>query len=488
MLQTRILSFFEKENRSLLKARVRFRITYAIPLVLVSFTLASGFMVFYLLTPFAAFNAPRHSLGIQSKVFLLILAMGLTALFSGILLALEIIRPIKAVVTTMNALAAARDPQEKLTETESEVHLLTQTFHRFLGSLNKYITDTAILENIPQGVITLDREGRVVSMNRIAADIFRVNHQTVIQGHYKSLLPSSIENVACLRAFEDALQGRHDGRFNQFWIETNDRKRTLIELKRDPLQGDSSAGITALSIKNLSQIGSVREQLERIGQLTFLGTLTAELAHEIRNPLGYLYGLMEIMDSELPQDDPKREHIKIITNGIERLNRVIEDLLECPQAASTALQPIDVSRLLRDAVIELRAFFTKHEVELVEAYRETLPKPVGSARGLSRVFLNLLRNACEATPPGGKVSISTRLERSEDNQGAIIVAITNEGPPISPEERDRIFTPFFTTKKKGTGLGLAIARSIVYSHGGNISVVSEPDKGTTFEMSLPVRT
>ncbi len=488
LLQTSILSFFEKENHSLLKARVRFRITYAIPLVLLSFTLASGFMVFYLLTPFAAFNAPRHFLGIQSKVFLLVLAMGLTAMFSGILLALEIIRPMKAMITTMNALDAARDPQEKLAEAESEVHVLTQTFHRFLSSLNRYITDTAILENIPQGVITLDREGRVASINRIAADILRVDHQAVIKTHYKSLIPSSLENISCLRAFEDALQGRHDGRFNQFWIETNDRRRTLIELKCDPLQGDSTAGVTVLLIKNLSQIGSVREQLERIGQLTFLGTLTAELAHEIRNPLGYLYGLMEIMDNELPQGDPKREHIKIITNGIERLNRVIEDLLECPQAASTALQPIDVSRLLRDAVIELRDLFAKKRVELIEAYRETLPKPTGSARGLSRVFLNLLRNACEATPPGGKVSISTRLERSEDNLGAIIVAIANEGPPISLEERDRIFTPFFTTKKKGTGLGLAIARSIVYSHGGNISLKSESEKGTTFEVSLPVRT
>lgn len=484
----RIFSFFGKENHPF-RARVRFRLIVAIPLVLASFTLASGLIVFYLLTPFATPHTPRHFSDIQVKIFLLVLALSLIATLCGILLAHAIVRPIEAMLLSMNTLDIARGPQENLAEAESEVHLLTQTFYRLLTSLNRHITDTVILENIPQGTITLDEVGNVTSINRIAAEILRVDCQAVIQTNYKSLIPSSIENVSFFRAFEDVLQGRRDDRFHQLWIETNDQRRTLIELKCGPLEGDSTSGVNVLFIKDLSQVGSVREQLARVGQLTFLGTLTAELAHEIRNPLGYLYGLMEIMENELPQGDPKREHIKIINNGIERLNRVVDDLLECPQAASTDLQPIDVSQLLRDAVIELRDLFAENGVEFIEAYRETLPNPVGSARGLSIVFLNLLRNACEATPPGGKVIISTRLERSEDNRRAmIVVAITNEGPPISLEASDRIFTPFFTTKKGGTGLGLAIARSIVDSHGGNISLKSKPERGTTFEVSLPVRT
>ncbi|GAM11125.1 sensor protein ZraS [Geobacter sp. OR-1] len=229
------------------------------------------------------------------------------------------------------------------------------------------------------------------------------------------------------------------------------------------------------------RIIAIEEQLRRAEKLSTLGEMAAVLAHEIRNPLGSIRGTAEILKDDYKPGDPKHEFIEIQIRETERLNRVVEDFLRMARP-----QPSEMGRC--SLVEELETVVTLVARDALDRGVTLRLEPFAGAaivrangEKLRQAFLNIVINALQATPSGGKVDIALRMAES-----AYEISVSDNGTGIDADSQAKIFEPFFTTKPNGTGLGLAITRKIVEGHGGTLAVESEVGKGTTVLVKLPL--
>lgn len=229
------------------------------------------------------------------------------------------------------------------------------------------------------------------------------------------------------------------------------------------------------------RIIAIEEQLRRSEKLSTLGEMAAVLAHEIRNPLGSIRGTAEILRDDYLPGDPKHEFIEIQIKETERLNHVVEDFLRMSRQ-----QPVE----LRDCSIreELETIVTLVAKEAhdrgISLRLEPGAEPAiirGDGEKLRQAFLNIVINALQATPSGGSVGIA--LNRAE---AGFEISFRDSGTGITPDNLQRIFEPFYTTKPDGTGLGMAVTRKIIEGHGGRLDIESEVGQGTTVSIRLPL--
>jgi two-component system, NtrC family, sensor histidine kinase HydH len=227
----------------------------------------------------------------------------------------------------------------------------------------------------------------------------------------------------------------------------------------------------------------IEEQLRRAEKLSTLGEMSAVLAHEIRNPLSSIRGTAEILRDDYQPGNPKHEFIEIQIRETERLNRVVEDFLHMARPQPTDMQPSPVQEELETIVSLVMNDARKRHVELVLQPQNSEMIVLANGEKLRQAFLNIIINALQATPPGGRVTISTTLYETTLCE----IRFRDSGPGINQETLARIFEPFFTTKPDGTGLGLAITRNIIESHNGTLDIYSRPGEGTTVTVRLPLQ-
>jgi signal transduction histidine kinase len=246
----------------------------------------------------------------------------------------------------------------------------------------------------------------------------------------------------------------------------------LLELTVQRREVAGGAPFLVVLFRDAEEKRRIREEIRRADQLAFLGGMAARVAHEIRTPLATVRGLVELLEADLDPHDPRRAYIDRILVGMDRQDRLVEDLLTLSHPEPESWQPVSVFALLS----ELGEVFPNEARLGVEVPPDVAPI-MGDPLRLSEVLTNLVRNALEASPSSGTVTV-----RAEP-VGPTTVALTGVG--ISPELRDKIFQPFFTTKPRGTGLGLPIARQIVEAHQGMIRVDSDGTSFTAFIIELP---
>jgi len=226
----------------------------------------------------------------------------------------------------------------------------------------------------------------------------------------------------------------------------------------------------------------IEEQLRRAERLSALGELSAILAHEIRNPLASIRGTAEILMEERTSAESRGEFLDILVMESDRLNRVVEDFLKMARPDPISKKACDINEELRNMITLLSAQARQSQVTL-ELTPSVLPPFLGDGEKLRQAFLNIILNAIQASPVGGVVSVSTGADRE---RGGIEIRFSDHGAGISAKLSREIFEPFFTTKGTGTGLGLPITKKIIEGHGGTIEVESEPGRGATFRVRLPV--
>jgi signal transduction histidine kinase len=281
-------------------------------------------------------------------------------------------------------------------------------------------------------------------------------------------------------------------------------QRPMVELQQKISQvglGDLKAAVTFAQRNDeigdlgrnfnhmVEQLRENREEIERLHHtqmsraehLATLGELATGLAHEIRNPLAGIAGVIEIISRDLPASSPARSVVKDVRQEIARINQIVTDLLQTARPHPPRVRKSDLNTTVEHAVMLGRQQALTNSVEITLQKDPSLPETEHDSDQIHQVLLNLLLNALQAIDHNGKVSVSVKAHGNVAR-----IEVTDNGRGIPAEQLPHIFRPFFTTKGDGTGLGLSLARRIVEDHHGRIEVVSTVGKGTTFTVILPV--
>ncbi|MFQ6122337.1 MAG: ATP-binding protein [Dehalococcoidales bacterium] len=267
--------------------------------------------------------------------------------------------------------------------------------------------------------------------------------------------------------------------FNQM-TESLQKSRDEIQEKNQELEAMNEE----LKASN-EELRQTQEKLIRSERLAAIGQLAGGVGHELRNPLGALrnavyYVKGKVAKSELAQKEPRvMEFLGIMDDEINSSNKIINDLLGFSRVGKPSVSPTQIRSVIEEALLRMHI---PENIELTKKLDAELPQVEVDPDQIQQVLVNMITNAVQATPDGGKLTISAR-ERKE----FLEVEIADTGEGIPEETRDKIFDPLFTTRAKGIGLGLAVCKSIIDRHGGNIEVKSKVGKGTTLNIKLPLR-
>jgi signal transduction histidine kinase len=222
-------------------------------------------------------------------------------------------------------------------------------------------------------------------------------------------------------------------------------------------------------------------QMSRAEHFATLGELATGLAHEIRNPLAGIAGVIEIVSRDLPPDSPARSVIKDAKEEALQINRILTELLDTARPKTPQFRVSDICLTAEHAVMFARQQAVTKRITIEMDVTGNIPPVDHDPNQINQVLLNLLLNAIQSMDKPGAVRVSLETDGDE-----VLIAVTDEGKGIVPENLPNIFRPFFTTKGHGTGLGLSLARRTVEAHGGQIDVTSEVGKGSRFEIRLPI--
>lgn len=231
------------------------------------------------------------------------------------------------------------------------------------------------------------------------------------------------------------------------------------------------------------------DRLHRAERLAAVGQLAAGVAHEVRNPLTAIRSTMQYLDQGFAEEDPKHELVGELIDEVDRINSTISSLLSLSRAGDLQISEVDPAEILSETVqlVEIQA--RKQNVEIERRYSEQRFRVMGDQGQLKQVFLNLILNAIQAMPEGGRITATTEEWRPSPSPQArrwIHIRIADTGQGIPQEQLGSVFDPFFTTKREGTGLGLAICHRIVEQHEGEIELLSTVGEGTTASIRLPL--
>ncbi len=304
---------------------------------------------------------------------------------------------------------------------------------------------------------------------------------------YQQAEVAAAEGLCSLLSVPLLFAGRGIGVLNVYTADphtfSNEEIRVLSAL------GDLSA-IAIEKARLYERLVDVEEQLRQNEKLSALGLLAAEVAHEIRNPLTVMKMMFHSLDLRFAEGDPRATDARIMGEKMELLNRIVEQVLDFARTAEPAVAAVDVNRLIVDLGLLTRHKLDQQGIELVRHLDPTLPAVAADATQLSQVFLNLMLNAVEAMPQGGRLRILTRATRLSRRSAApthALIEFEDTGGGMTEEQQRRAFTSLLSTSKAGgTGLGLAIVGRIVEAHRGRIRLHSRPGHGTTVRMLLPV--
>ncbi len=338
-----------------------------------------------------------------------------------------------------------------------------------------------ILASISTGVVVVDVGGTVTSINRRAAEIFSLPPAAALG---KAL--SAVAPLAALREMlQKTLESGQPQQVQEIDFEGGGGRRTL-EVSTSILHNQTARSNGAIAV--ISDVTEKRELEDRVRhseKLAVLGEMAAVMAHEIRNPLNAIAGFAQLLQRRTGLDEKIHQQIGIIVHEAFRIDAIISDILDFVHQKKCVLKKIELEPILDRVAEHRRQAPGNKRVELSLRVEKPLPPIHGDADRIERVLANLVNNAWEAIEGEGRVEISVR--RAAEERPGVVIAVSDNGCGIEPENLNKIFKPFFTTKTTGTGLGLAVIRRIVEEHGGRIEVDSRPGQGTNFQIYLPAQ-
>jgi two-component system, NtrC family, sensor kinase len=343
----------------------------------------------------------------------------------------------------------------------------------------------SIVESINVGLLTVDLDGRVTHVNSALEEILDIGRNQAIGRNVDELFCEDFADTLKQVLGSDGWRLRQLRNIYKLHTATRNGRSLVLNIALAPRQGDSLGQNGALVVlEDVTTRIRLEEQLQQREKLSSIGLLAAGVAHEVNTPLTGVSSYTQMLLRMLPEADPKHALLEKIGRQADRAVNIVNNLLNFSRTGSaTEFSELDVSQVLDDTIQLIEPQLRRNQIEIKRDYDSDAPLVIGNAGKLQQVFTNLLLNARDAIPAGGRITLRTL----SSHDGSLIVEVADDGIGIAPENVAKIYDPFYTTKGigRGTGLGLAVSYGIVQEHAGHISVESAPGCGTTFRIALP---
>jgi len=344
---------------------------------------------------------------------------------------------------------------------------------RSLAEMKTYTEN--VVESMADGLISVNREKKIVTLNRKAAEFLGAKEEDLKNKEISKVFGINIEN----------LLKEKGGVLRDWELRVSNKEGTQIPLSLSaaPLKDENEQEMgSVLLLRDLREIRDLQERVRRSERLASLGRLAAGVAHEIRNPLSSIRGFAQFFQNRFKGQEKEQEYAAVMVREVDRLNRVITELLDFARPKEPHRESHNLQEILEQTLKVLEPELAGRNIGVEKNLDASLPRILADRDQLSQAFLNLMLNALESMEGEGKLRISLESEGAS----ALTISIADTGKGIPPEDLERVFEPFFSTKRKGTGLGLAIVHQIVENHKGEIRVESREGEGTTFRITLPI--
>jgi PAS domain S-box-containing protein len=343
-----------------------------------------------------------------------------------------------------------------------------------------------MVRGMRNGTVAITREGRVAVFNEEAYRILGLSPQPDDIGrHFSQVLGPRSEIV---RLFANAFDVAHLPSRAEMRLKDSGR---VIGYTLSIVRGErGSANGAALFFKDLTRVEQLEERERLRDRLAALGEMAAAIAHEVKNPLAGIEVMAGLLKRRVPDDPDTQSLLHDIIQEAKMANAIVIEVLEFVRPIRLQVDHVSLAEVIDDSIRMAESLVPRGTVRVDRLLPTDLPRLEADGHQLRQLFTNLATNAFEALNGHGRLSIRAWESADEDRPGdspSIVVELKDDGPGIPEEVRDRVFSPFFTTKPRGSGLGLAIVRKIVDAHEGRIDLSVEPTGGTTFRLVLPTR-
>ena len=342
----------------------------------------------------------------------------------------------------------------------------------------------SIIESINVGLLAVDLDGRVTRLNSALEHMLDLRRDASIGRRVEDLFSEDFADTLKQVLGKQGWRLQEIRNIYKLHTATRTNRALILNIALAPLQDGQEQTGALVVVEDVTTRISLEEQLQQREKLSSIGLLAAGVAHEVNTPLTGVSSYTQMLLGMLNDNDPKRALLQKVRTQAERASDIVNNLLNFSRTGSAEqFAAVNVARVMDDTLQLLEPQLRRNQIEIVRSYADDAPEVYGNAGKLQQVFTNLLLNARDAIPDGGRIVVAT----STADDGSLIAEISDTGIGIAPGNVAKIYDPFYTTKGvgQGTGLGLAVTYGIVQEHTGRISVDSTPGHGTTFRITLP---
>ena len=343
----------------------------------------------------------------------------------------------------------------------------------------------AVKDAVNDGIILVTKDFKIINLNNTAEVTLGYNSTEVSGQPLENIFIGPKSLIPVLKANTQAA-GQDLRDLGDIKLHRRDGQTILCHIRTLPLDAISETGTIAILISDLSQHEEFRIRTNQLEQQALLGEVTAIFAHEVRNPINNISTGLQLMAYKLPPDAPMQEQVKRLKQDCDRLDELMKSVLSFSSAREYKMAAVDIEVLINSLLTRWRPRLERANIQTQIQISTETPAILGDRQALEQVFTNLISNAIQAMKKngGGILGVKSEPSKVTGQQNIVQIDISDNGPGIPPEIKERIFAPFFTTNQHGTGLGLSITRRIVAAHNGQINLDSFPG-GTVFQLKLP---
>lgn len=444
-----------------------------------------------------------------TQIQFIILAVGFIALVFGTLgsiwAANRITEPLNNLMLGTQSAAAGNLDQDFRVHTGDEVEVLAANFNTMIREIVAHRTQLEqqleeikrlqhyterLLTTMSDGLLSVTMSGQLSTINPSAQQLLEV-----VSSDTKDVpVSQSLKRYPQLLSYiETSLADPADRHPRELLFEKKGITHTLL-ISSSVLRDRSRQAIEIiLNLHDITELKKMEASVRQAERLAGLGTLAAGMAHEIRNPLSSIQTFVQLLPKKRERPDFMNKFNRTVPRELKRINQLVEDLLDLARVPKYTFRAIPIQSLITQTIETLDEELQSGNIESHFDLSADLPTVRADSNQLAKAFHNLVRNAIQAMPDGGKLLIEAYLQKRDiplnthsPNHSSIALVFQDSGEGIPEEDLNNIFNPFYTTKIKGTGLGLSITHKVISEHGGTITVTSPPEGGTKFVIHLPV--